>query len=115
MTPEELNTLKSQIDGDYTSDTKTGFGLLNVNERLYLTYGEECKLHINSQFGVGQRSTLRFPSVRLRRGRYRKKKNKDHKISNKMEVSTSINKKILYKFDAKFRIKIADMLLKCIL
>lgn len=61
MTPEELNTLKSQIDGDYTSDTKTGFGLLNVNERLYLTYGEECKLHINSEFGVGTEVYFKIP------------------------------------------------------
>ena len=61
MTPEELNKLKSQIEGNYTSDTKTGFGLLNVNERLYLTYGEECKLHIDSEFGVGTEVSFKIP------------------------------------------------------
>lgn len=61
MTPDELNILKSQIEGNYAEDNRTGFGLLNVNERLCLTYGEECKLHIDSEFGVGTEVYFKIP------------------------------------------------------
>lgn len=61
MRPDELRQLKDQIEGDYASDTRNGFGLLNVNERLYLTYGEECKLRIESEFGFGTRVSFKIP------------------------------------------------------
>lgn len=69
MTPQELEVLKSQIEGDYTRDNQAGFGLLNVNERLCLTYGEECKLHIESQYGVGTEVYFRIPVCEAAKGR----------------------------------------------
>lgn len=68
MTPEELKLLEGQIVGDYTSDTKSGFGLLNVNERLCLTYGEECKLRIDSQFGIGTVVSFQIPVEKAAKG-----------------------------------------------
>lgn len=61
MTPEELNVLKKRIQGSDLPESKNGFGLQNVNERLCLNYGEECCLHVNSQFGVGTEVYFKIP------------------------------------------------------
>lgn len=61
MTPEELNVLKKRIMGGDLPESRNGFGLQNVNERLCLTYGEECCLHVNSQFGVGTEVYFKIP------------------------------------------------------
>lgn len=61
MSPEELTSLENELKGEQLSDSKKGFGLLNVNERLNLIYGEECKIHITSEYGVGTEVNFKIP------------------------------------------------------
>lgn len=69
MKPEELKELTEKINGDYSFDARNGFGLLNVNERLRLTYGEGCKLHIESEYGIGTTVSFRIPLIRQQAGK----------------------------------------------
>lgn len=49
MTEEQMEHLLE--DSDTTGYTFTGIGVKNVNERLILMYGEECRLHFESEAG----------------------------------------------------------------
>ena len=40
-----------------------GYGVRNVNERIKLFYGEEYKLQIESEVGVGTRTTITIPKA----------------------------------------------------
>lgn len=62
MTPEELNRLRENINGDVIKES-AHIGLSNVNQRIRLYYGNEYGLIIDSREGVGTRVTIRFPRL----------------------------------------------------
>ena len=62
MTPEELNRLRENINGDVIKES-AHIGLSNVNQRIRLYYGNEYGLIIDSREGIGTRVTIRFPRL----------------------------------------------------
>lgn len=63
--PETLERLNCALRGEDTPDGRVGFGLLNVNQRLKLFYGNECSLSIRSD-QTGTENLIRIPAgVRL--------------------------------------------------
>ncbi|SFM24444.1 two-component system, sensor histidine kinase YesM [Gracilibacillus orientalis] len=49
------------ISGEVVPDSKNGFGLINVQQRIQLYYGKEYGLKINSWKGSGTRITITIP------------------------------------------------------
>lgn len=56
MTPEQINRLFED-----TSDTSGGYGIMNVQERIKLFYGQEYGLSFTSTTGIGTTVTLTVP------------------------------------------------------
>ena len=60
MTEDELETLKSNLEGNIASDS---IGLVNVNQRLKLNYGDEYGIEIFSEQGIGTEVIIRIPKT----------------------------------------------------
>lgn len=60
MTQEELCSLKRKIK-EKSSNEKSGFGLINVEERIRMNYGYRYGLEFESEKGVGTKVTVRIP------------------------------------------------------
>ncbi|GAE92035.1 two-component sensor histidine kinase [Gracilibacillus boraciitolerans JCM 21714] len=59
-----LEKLRSHlINGEVIPETKNGFGLINVQQRIQLYYGKEYGLKINSWKGSGTRVTITIPKL----------------------------------------------------
>lgn len=64
MSKEKVNEILSRIWDKVELETKTGFnniGLANINERLKLYYGEECKLNVESEIDKGTSVSFQIP------------------------------------------------------
>lgn len=59
MAPEELSHLRSSLSQTEIADT--GIGLVNVNQRIRLFYGNHYGIRINSQAGIGTQITILLP------------------------------------------------------
>lgn len=46
-----------------SANTKGGYGVRNINERLHLAYGAEYGLSCESEIGRGTRVTIRIPAA----------------------------------------------------
>ena len=46
-----------------SANTKGGYGVRNINERLHLAYGAEYGLSCESELGRGTRVTIRIPAA----------------------------------------------------
>ena len=65
MTEEELMALRRKIRRK-KNESKNGFGLINVEERIQMNYGEEYGLDFESEKGKGTRVTVRIPKNNTR-------------------------------------------------
>ncbi len=65
MTPEELDALLIRIATRDETRTRS-IGLYNIDQRLQLFYGPNCKLHIESTAGVKTTFTLRLPLDKIK-------------------------------------------------
>ncbi|SER69143.1 two-component system, sensor histidine kinase YesM [Gracilibacillus ureilyticus] len=62
MDEARLQKLKNHlISGEVVPDSKSGFGLINVQQRIQLYYGKEYGIKINSWKGSGTRVTITIP------------------------------------------------------
>ncbi|RCW74824.1 sensor histidine kinase [Saliterribacillus persicus] len=65
MTEDRLTYLKEQLrKGEVLDDAKSGFGLVNVQQRLKLYYGESFGLKVNSWYKSGTRVSITIPRRR---------------------------------------------------
>ncbi|NGZ77829.1 sensor histidine kinase [Saccharibacillus sp. VR-M41] len=63
MTPERLRQVEESIrEKDEKEESR--IGLRNVHQRLVMTYGEECGLHISSELGKGTQIYFKIPAGR---------------------------------------------------
>lgn len=62
MTPEQLSEIKASLKAEKTGGSH--IGLLNVNNRLRLLYGEVSSLEIESRYGEGTKVSFRIPAVK---------------------------------------------------
>lgn len=60
MKPETLERLREELMRP-CKETKTGFGLANVNERIKMHFGPEYGLIVESEYGQGTRVYVRIP------------------------------------------------------
>ncbi|WP_208586446.1 sensor histidine kinase [Gracilibacillus suaedae] len=62
MDEDRLEKLRNHlISGEIVPDSKNGFGLINVQQRIQLYYGKEYGLKINSWKGSGTKVTITIP------------------------------------------------------
>lgn len=62
MDEDRLEKLRNHlISGEIVPDSKNGFGLINVQQRIQLYYGKEFGLKINSWKGSGTKVTITIP------------------------------------------------------
>lgn len=59
-TPETLGQLRRAFD---TGKSSLGFGLVNVHQRIRLTYGKDYGLTLDSTSGQGTVVTVRIPTI----------------------------------------------------
>ena len=60
----DAETLRANFSADASSaNTKGGYGVRNINERLHLAYGAEYGLSCESELGRGTRVTIRIPAA----------------------------------------------------
>lgn len=63
MKPEELRRMKKLVHmGGDDIDSREGFGIANVAERIRLNYGKEYGVTIESEYGIGTVVTVRIPA-----------------------------------------------------
>ena len=73
MSPAQLQYVHSLLAANITlkviseESPRTGIGLVNVNNRLVLYYGEESGITIESEEGKGTKVVLRIPFEEIRR------------------------------------------------
>jgi two-component system sensor histidine kinase YesM len=65
VSPEKLREIRERIAGIDEAEGKSGIGLRNIQSRLFIFYGPEWKIEIESSDGTG--TLVRFP-VPLRKG-----------------------------------------------
>ncbi|WMJ15598.1 ATP-binding protein [Geobacillus proteiniphilus] len=70
MTTEQLKDLRESLDIDFTSGDQEGrmkkvkgYGMVNVQARLQLTFGPSYRLHIDSEEGKGTVVTIVHPII----------------------------------------------------
>jgi two-component system sensor histidine kinase YesM len=64
MEEEKLLAIQKILNGekaDTSDETPKGFGIVNVNERIKLNFGNEYGLSVTSQYGVGTEFIVRMP------------------------------------------------------
>lgn len=67
MKPEDLDTLRRMISGEIPPHSdNTGFGLVNVVQRLKLNFGDTYTLKIDSTYGEGTCVTVMNPAETVR-------------------------------------------------
>lgn len=66
MTEQEMDLVRKKIKGGERTESKGGFGLFNVAERLRLNYGSGCGLDFESSPGKGTRAVVSIPLVYTR-------------------------------------------------
>jgi two-component system sensor histidine kinase YesM len=59
----KLNQLNEKLRSDPMMKRDSGFGIINVNARIGMMFGERYKLHINSEFGKGTSVVIRLPKI----------------------------------------------------
>ena len=65
MEPEELERVRKLIRGSQAGgDGPSGFGLFNVAQRIFLNYGAEYSLSIDSEAGEWTESVVEIPAVK---------------------------------------------------
>ena len=64
MTEEELEHLKQKIVTKDTTKTQS-IGLYNINQRIFLCYGEDCQLDISSTLGEKTTVSLKLPLSKI--------------------------------------------------
>ena len=60
---KELNNLLNTNETIHEGNEKNGVGLVNINRRLKLCYGDKYGLSIDSQYNVGSKVTIKIPMV----------------------------------------------------
>ncbi len=60
MTEEKLEKLQR---GEVGANSQNGYGLVNINKRIQLHYGEEFGLEFSSKYGEGTRVIVRIPAL----------------------------------------------------
>lgn len=65
MTPEELDALRERVATKDETRTRS-IGLYNIDQRLQLCYGPDCRLEIYSTPGTGTTVCLRLPIAKVR-------------------------------------------------
>jgi len=67
MPPEKLQALRSRLDHPLpAAETPTrGIGLWNVQQRIRLFYGRDCRLEIESVPGEGTTVVMKLPEGRV--------------------------------------------------
>ena len=66
MKEEKLQSIQRILNGeklDTADDSTKGFGIVNVNERIKLNFGNEYGLSVNSEYGVGSEFVLHIPYI----------------------------------------------------
>ena len=61
MKPEQLEIIKQGVINVGNPEHKDGFGLFNVNERIYLTYGGSYGIQVYSEYETGTRVEVFLP------------------------------------------------------
>jgi len=61
MTPERLAQVRATLHHDAPGPSEGGFGLVNVNQRIQLYYGQRHGLVIASEYGAGTTVSLTIP------------------------------------------------------
>lgn len=61
LKPEELEELRALLDSDNEEFRTSSIGLININRRIRLSYGDVYGLSIMSTYGEGTRVTVRVP------------------------------------------------------
>lgn len=65
MEPERLEHVRKLIRGELKDQNEpSGFGLVNVEQRIRLNYGPEYGLTLASEYGKGTKVTIRIPAVK---------------------------------------------------
>lgn len=65
MKPERLQQVRQIISGEIeNNEEKGGFGLFNVNQRIWLNYGTAYGLEIESAYGKGTKMWVKLPRVK---------------------------------------------------
>lgn len=65
MTEERLKEVKQLIKGEWpSSQESSGFGLFNVNQRIWLYYGPEYGLTVESIYHKGTELQIVIPAVK---------------------------------------------------
>lgn len=66
MTTEELAKLKKRLKEDEEVTQESGFGVVNVNQRIHSYYGEEYGIFYESREGKGTKVTVVIPAKNVR-------------------------------------------------
>ncbi|WP_040952827.1 sensor histidine kinase [Gorillibacterium massiliense] len=66
--PEAVLQELNEETGDRQGRGRSGVGLRNVNERLKIYFGNDYKLHIETEEGKGTRITIRHPILNVEKG-----------------------------------------------
>lgn len=61
MTPERLTQVRAALVSDAPGPSEGGYGLVNVNQRIRLYYGQRYGLTIASEYGAGTTVSLTIP------------------------------------------------------
>ena len=61
MTPDRLAQVRATLRSDETGSSDSGYGLLNVNQRIRLYYGQRYGLQLSSVYGAGTTVSLTIP------------------------------------------------------
>ena len=62
MTEEELGSILENMN-DFENLDRTHIGVVNVNQRIKLKFGEEYGVKISSKYGKGTKVEIRLPLV----------------------------------------------------
>jgi two-component system sensor histidine kinase YesM len=64
LSPEQLTDLQNQLESDVGGQTpSSGYGIMNVQARLKLTFGEPYGVFIDSEYGKGTTVTIVHPII----------------------------------------------------
>lgn len=58
---QELEDIRKNLENDIDRKINKSIGLINVNSRLKLYYGENCSLHIESDYDIGTKVYFKIP------------------------------------------------------
>lgn len=65
LTPEQLSAIRNRLQQPLPEESqKNGYGLYNVNERIYILLGKDYGIHLDSVYGEGTRAVIRIPKAK---------------------------------------------------